>query len=244
MMIPYIKTIIRKTFQLLSIDVKRYNLALTEAGIVANILQQLKIDLVLDIGGNVGQFAIGIRAPGYKNNIVSFEPLLQAHQKLKKATVKDSLWLAHDRCAIGDIDGEIIINVSKNSVSSSILPMLKKHSDAAPDSIFQSSELTPIFKLDTLSPQYLKTANNIFIKIDTQGYEWLVLNGATETLDKTKGLLMELSLTPLYDGQHLWKDIVDRLESLGFILWTMMPAFSDIKSGQTLQFDAIFIKNN
>ena len=68
--------------------------------------------------------------------------------------------------------------------------------------------------------------------------------GATETLDNAKGLLMELSLTPLYDGQHLWRDIVDRLESLGFILWTMMPAFSDIKSGQTLQFDAIFIKNN
>lgn len=241
--ITTLKSLIKYILKKIGIDLKKYNPALTESGVIANVLKQLDIELVLDVGSNIGQFAKCVRDAGYKNKVVSFEPLLEAHHKLKKAVIKDALWIAHERCAIGDIDGEIRINVSGNSVSSSILPMLKKHADAAPDSKYHSSELTPIFKLDTLAPQYIKSVNNIFIKIDTQGYEWFVLNGASETIGKAKGLLMELTLTPLYDGQHLWKDIVNRLESLGFTLWTIMPAFTDIKSGQTLQFDAIFIKN-
>ena len=162
---------------------------------------------------------------------------------LLKNIAKDDLWIAHDRCAIGSYDGMIIINVAGNSVSSSILPMMQSHIDAAPNSNFFAHEEVSIFKLDSIANNYIQSNQKIFLKIDTQGYEWNVLDGASESFDKVQGVLLELSFIYLYEGQHLWLDMVNRMESLGFKLWTLIPGFSDLKTGRTLQADAIFVRN-
>jgi FkbM family methyltransferase len=236
------KNKIRKIFQKINIDIKQYHPLLTDIGLINTTLERLKIDLVLDVGANSGQFAMEIRQGGYKNKTVSFEPLFDAYTKLLKNIQKDPDWFAHDRCAVGDYDGMVEINVSGNSVSSSILPMLQAHINAAPNSVFYGREQVPIFKLDSIVDNYIADAKSVFLKIDTQGFEWKVLDGATTTLTKTQGVLVELSLTPLYEGQHLWQDIIKRMEALGFTMWTLLPGFTDEKTAQTLQADAIFIR--
>ena len=40
----------------------------------------------------------------------------------------------------------------------------------------------------------------------------------------------------------LWREIIERLENEGFILWSFEKAFVDIRDGRTLQIDAIFLK--
>ncbi len=82
------------------------------------------------------------------------------------------------------------------------------------------------------------------MKIDTQGYEWNVLDGAEETLSKLKGLHCELSLVQLYEGQRLWLELLGRLEKEGFTLWNLQPGFTDTTSGRTLQVDATFFRVN
>ena len=57
------------------------------------------------------------------------------------------------------------------------------------------------------------------------------------------GLLLEMSLVPLYEGQRLWKDILHRLEEEGLILWQIIPGFSDPESGRSLQFDGVFYRD-
>ena len=59
-----------------------------------------KIDLVLDVGANTGGFAKDLRSFGYKNHIVSFEPVKQTHGKLEENSKFDKKWLVHKRCAI------------------------------------------------------------------------------------------------------------------------------------------------
>lgn len=44
----------------------------------------------------------------------------------------------------------------------------------------------------------------MYLKIDTQGYEEKVLNGAEELLSKVKVIQTELSLMPLYKGKILF----------------------------------------
>ena len=203
-------------------------------------LQQFKIDLILDVGANSGQFVEDIRRAGYKGRIVSFEPLSQAHCKLLQASSHDPLWDIYPRCAIGDYNGEVEINIAGNSYSSSILPMLDAHSNAAPQSVYQGKEKVELKTLDSIVGQYLQTASAPFLKIDTQGFEWQVLDGAKESLQHVKGVLVELSLVPLYEGQHLWRDVIDRLEGEGFVLWAFKPEFTDLSQGRTLQVDGIF----
>ena len=205
-------------------------------------LERFKVDLVLDVGANVGQFSSDLRSVGYSGDLVSFEPLSAAHHALSKAALRDTNWQVHPRSAIGDHDGEIEIHIAGNSVSSSLLPMMEAHSAAAEHSVYVGVEKTPISRLDSVGPMYLAKSCRAFLKIDTQGYEWQVIDGARETLSRMQGVLCELSLVPLYEGQRLWMDLIQRLEGEGFALWSIQPGFIDPRDGRTLQLDAIFFR--
>ena len=205
-------------------------------------LNRFNVDIVFDVGANVGQFASELRSVGYKGDIVSFEPLSDAYELLLVQAGRGDKMQVHSRGAIGDYDGEIEINISGNSVSSSVLPMMKAHTSAAAHSEYVASETVPIFRLDTVAPEYLSEASRSFLKIDTQGFEWQVLDGASELLERVDGVLCELSLVPLYEGQRLWMDLIQRLEQEGFTLWSIQKGFTDPRDGRTLQVNAIFFR--
>lgn len=210
---------------------------------LSRAFNQFEVDMVLDVGANIGQFASELRSAGYQGEIISFEPLSRAWQVLEKAASRDARWQVHPRSAIGDHDGESVINIAGNSVSSSVLPMMESHSSAAEGSAYVGSEPVPLFRLDSVAPKYLANAHRPFLKIDTQGFEWQVLDGARETLPLVQGILCELSLVPLYESQRLWMDIIRRLENDGFTLWSIQRGFTDPRDGRLLQIDATFFRN-
>ena len=240
----YIKKLIRKVAHNFGVEISRFRPSTSHGAQLVKALEVGTIDMVFDIGANEGQFSKEIREYGYAGKIVSFEPLSSARKKLLALASVDSNWQVHDRSAIGDHDGDIEINIAGNSVSSSVLPMLESHSSAAVGSAYVSSERVPIVRLDSVAPQHLQPNSNLFIKIDTQGFEWQVLDGASETLKLAKGLLCELSLVPLYDKQRLWRDIIERLEAEGFVLWALQKGFTDPRTGQSLQMDGIFLRKS
>jgi FkbM family methyltransferase len=238
------KRIARQLARSFGLEITRYQCSKSTAAQLAKVLELCSIDVVFDVGANKGQFANGIREHGYTGTIRSFEPLTSAREMLLELSARDPLWHVNEQCAIGDRDGEIEIYIAGNSVSSSVLPMLQSHSQAAAGSVFVASENVPIRRLDSITNRCLAPENNLFIKIDTQGYEWQVLDGAIETLRLARGLLCELSLVPLYDGQRLWRDILDRLSAEGFMLWALQKGFSDPRTGQQLQMDGIFLRRD
>lgn len=239
------KAVIRSSFRKLGLDVHRYVPPVSPPpSPIISSLRKFEIDLILDVGANQGQFASEIRRGGYTGNIVSFEPLSSAHGELLQTRGGDAKWDVYPRCALGDHDGEVEINIAGNSLSSSILPMMESHRSAAPESAYQGKEVVPVKTLDTVAGQYLKSSHAPFLKIDTQGFEWQVLDGARVTLPQVRGVLLELSLVPLYEGQHLWLELMKRLEAEGFVLWAFEPVFSDPLDGRTLQVDGIFYRNS
>lgn len=121
--------------------------------------------------------------------------------------------------------------------------MLESHASAAPNSAYIGSERVPIVRLDSVAARCLTPESNLFVKIDTQGFEWQVLDGAPETLSKAQGVLCELSLIPLYDGQMMWRDIVN-YDANGFGIWALQQGFTNPSTGQCLQMDPIFLQNN
>ncbi len=238
----YFKQYIKRTLNAVGIEAHRFNPNRSPLAQLITALRAHEIDLVFDIGANEGQFARELRVGSYSGRIVSFEPLTSAHQQLLQASRRDSYWQVHPRCALGDLEGEVKLNVAGNSVSSSILPMLTAHSTAAPESVYLASEIAPLITLDMVAEQYLEDAKAPFLKIDTQGYEWFVLDGAKKTLPKTRGILMELSTIPLYEGQQLWMESIERLQTAGFTLWSLQPVFVDPANGRILQWDGLFFR--
>lgn len=238
----YMTSKLRSLLRRVGVDVHRYQPSASSSAQTVTAMQHFGIDLVLDVGANAGQFAMDLRQGGYKQKIVSFEPLPDVYPYLESISSKDDNWIVHPRCAVGDRTGEVEINVAANLASSSILPMLETHIASAPHSVYNGKQIVPLVRLDDVVQDYLHSAARPFLKIDTQGYEWHVLDGAVNTLDSCKGVLIELSLAPLYEGQPDWKKIIARLEDKGFQLWALQPEFTNQKDGRTLQIDGIFFK--
>ena len=201
-----------------------------------------KIDYILDVGANEGQFVKELRFYGYRDKVLSFEPLLDVHKKLIEISKNDNNWEIFRPLALGNKNTKSILNISKNSVSSSILNMNEEHIDNAPDSRFISKQSIEEIKLDDVFNELNVENKNLFLKIDTQGYEFQVLEGAQKNLHLFKGILVEVSLTELYKGQKSWLEIFNFIQNHGFKLWSVDRGFSNKKNGKTLQMDLCFFK--
>jgi FkbM family methyltransferase len=236
------KHLIKRALNSLGVEAHRFHPASSPLARLIAAMRAFEVDLVLDVGANAGQYGADLRAGGYEGRIASFEPVTRAHAQLVQRSRHDQKWTVHPRCALGAYEGEIEINISANSVSSSVLPMLESHVNAAPGSAYVGQETAPMTTMDGIVERYLAGSRAPFLKIDTQGYEWQVLYGAAATLARLRGIQMELSLLPLYEGQHLWRDCIDRLESEGFVLWSVQPAFVDPANGRTMQLDGLFFR--
>jgi len=234
----------KKVFQNFGILVRKYNPATSEELRRIRLFEHYNIDLVFDIGANKGQYATGIMDAGYRNKIVSFEPLSSAHSVIDSLSKNYDNWAIAQRCAIGSAKEEIEINISANSVSSTLLNMLDTHLEGAPESKIIGKEKVQVYPLDEIAEEYIKGSKNIFLKIDVQGFEQEVLKGAQGMLAKAKGVEMEISLVPLYQDQSwLLAEILDYMTKKGFTLVSIVPAFTDHKSGKVLQCNGIFFRD-
>lgn len=242
-MLRIAKKTIKGVIHSLGYDLHRLSPSGNSSAQLLAALNHVQADVVFDVGANIGQFAQALRSVGFGGSIVSFEPLTSAHVTLSRAAQDDSKWKIHPRVAVGDQDGEIEINIAGNSVSSSVLPMLDAHSSAAVGSAYVASERAPLIRLDSVAESYLTPDSRPFIKIDTQGFESQVLDGAAKTLQLARGVLLELSLVPLYEGQALWLAMIQRMADQGFTLWAIQRGFTDPRTGRSLQADGIFIRD-
>jgi len=239
-----IERIVKKIFQNFGILIRKYNPATSEELRRIKLLEYYNIDLVFDIGANKGQYATGIIDAGYKNKIVSFEPLSSVYDGIEKESKKYLNWTVAPKCAIGAKKEEIEINISANSVSSTLLNMLDAHINGAPESKIIGKEKVQVYPLDEIGANYATSAKNIFIKIDVQGFEQEVLKGAESIIGKAKGIEIEISLVPLYENQNwLLPQILEYMTKKGFTLTSIVPAFTDHETGKVLQCNGIFFRS-
>ncbi|AYE95600.1 FkbM family methyltransferase [Mycobacterium paragordonae] len=228
------------------LDVTRYHLEADWNRNLVNQLESHQVDVVLDVGANSGQYASSLREAKFERRIISFEPLSTPFSVLKKRATKDPFWECR-KCALGDMDGTIRVNVAGNAghASSSVLPMLAGHQEACPEANYIGAEEVPIHRLDSVAPDILQPKDVTFLKIDVQGFERQVLAGGRSTVHHhCVGMQLELSFLPLYEGGMLIREAFDVAYSLGFTLTGLLPGFTDVRNGRMLQADGIFFRND
>ena len=205
------------------------------------LISSYGINLIFDVGANIGQYAMQIRDIGYKARIVSFEPLTSAYKELKKNSNNDSLWDTVN-IALGHDNYKSEINISVDSYSSSILDLLPIYAKVTPKSKYTGKQIILIRKIDKIIDKYYQKSDKLFLKIDTQGYESKVIEGAKNSMDKIIGIQLEMSIIPMYNGGLIFTETIDLLYSKGYVLMSLEPGFSDPNTGQLIQFDGIFFR--
>ncbi len=228
----------------LHLRLKRFTASASEPLRTAMLLREMNIQQVLDVGANTGQFAESLYDFGYTGKVVSFEPVSEAHRLLKKRSKAYPQWTVAPPCAIGNENGEIEIKVSDDSVFSSALDIKDSYVAHNPKSRAIRSERVPLHRIDSIAPQYIDLKDgNTLLKIDTQGFEKQVLEGATELLPHLKGIKIEIPLYPIYEGSDFaFYEIADFMKERGFQPYSFHIEGVDLNTGRVNTIDGLFFR--
>jgi FkbM family methyltransferase len=224
-----------------TIDFARFTPASHPLARRMRLLAHHRVDVVLDVGANVGQYALQMRDLGYTGWLVSYEPLASAYVELARHAASDDKWrVVH--AGLGPTAGPATINIAANSQSSSLLPMLDAHAQVAPESAFVGTEAITLQTLASALAESDAPGARPFVKIDAQGYERPILESAGAALERVVGLQLEMSLIPLYEGEAVMTEMLQYLETLGFVVMSLEPGYADAKTGRLLQVDGVFFR--
>src|SRR5512141_1499824 len=140
----------------------------------------LEVDLVLDVGANVGQYRNFLRAEvGYTGRIVSFEPIPRNVARLREHAAGDPAWLI-EPFALGSASGPATFNVTAESVFSSFLqPTADSANLFHADSAVTERIAVEVRTLDEVLPGLERefAPRRMYLKLDTQGYDLEVVRG-------------------------------------------------------------------
>lgn len=217
-----------------------------QAWYLKRLLPLFKVDLLIDVGGNEGQFAHFVRTRlGYKGMLLSFEPIPELAARLQQKAASDPAWTVVN-AALGESRRSDIFHVTKSSPMSSLL----KPSNTVTERLSKFGEIAasiPV-EIDTLD-DYLSSnpkfahCNNIYLKLDVQGFEKKVLEGARRSMPRICALQAELSVIPLYEGQPDYKEMTQFIEDCGYLL-SFIPAHDYQQFPEMIDFDCHFVRRD
>lgn len=201
-------------------------------------LSDLNIISVIDVGANVGQFGLDVRRHGFDGLIVSYEPVQKSFGFLSQTIKQHQPWKAF-QLGLGEVESERLINISGNDgLSSSLLKMGSMHLENFPDSATVSQQTISISTIDKQLEILGIRPQELLLKLDVQGFEAEVLKGASKSLSKIPLCYLEVSITPLYEGESTFLPILMELSNYGH---EVIDVFRGIKTkkGQLLQLDIL-----
>jgi FkbM family methyltransferase len=216
---------------------------------LTNLFELLQIDTVLDVGANEGGARELLRdVVGFTGRIASFEPVPSVFATLANAAAQDSLWKGY-QIALGDIDGELQINVTQRTTMSSFLRRDEsrlrergyEHLLKVTDIV--RTETVPVRRLDTMFADVVgNTDPRVFLKCDTQGFDLKVVAGAAESLRSIMALQVELSFTPIYADAPTYDEVLRGLTAQGFDVTGIYPVRRD-ELFRIVNFDCVMINS-
>lgn len=178
-------------------------------------LGELKVDTLVDVGANRGQFAAAMR-PFVAKTIHSFEPLSSARNVLSQAFRGDDSLIVYD-LALGDKAGKMTFHVSMSEDSSSILEIGDRQEGFYPGTGQADCITIDVERLDGVIASEDLVGTSL-LKLDVQGYELPALLGCGDLLGEFNYIYCECSMQELYVGQHLIADIISHLRKNDFDL--------------------------
>jgi FkbM family methyltransferase len=204
-----------------------------------DLIERYRLDTIIDIGANIGQYGEHMRSLGFKGKIISFEPMAHAYAQLEKNCEGDKKWEAH-HLGIGHFDGEAEINIAKNDVESSLLGSSAFTGLTNPNFAYLRQEKITMARLDTVLPKLTSPSDRLYLKTDTQGFEKNVIAGAEQSLSRLSTIQLEMAFIPQYEHELVFQEMYDLLWSKGYRLVSLELGHSDPDTGQLFQVDGIF----
>lgn len=202
------------------------------------------IGLVVDVGAHVGEYGMRLRQLGFPGDILSFEPVPETYQRLRDRIGGDERWSAV-RCAAGDRDETRLMHIPDADDLASLLPP----SEYAHQRFGRSSQVrrtTPVEtrRIDTILTERFPDGvrGEILLKVDAQGADLAVVEGAQNALTSITAIQIELGILSLYEQAVAFPQAVARLSELGYDLGAIFPVLRDVDELRLVDVDCVFVR--
>lgn len=242
----FLRRAVRNGFNALGYEVVRFPVHYnTLWDHLKEIIGRQRVDCVIDVGAHFGEYATQLRRLGYRGRIVSFEPVAANFEQLAERAKGDPLWTCHP-FALSDQDERRSLQVTNNSLFSSLL----KPNDY---SLGWSGEGSSVARTETVTTRRLDSLDlrdsiidpgrtRVLLKVDAQGHDPAVVDGAQGILPWVCALQSEVSVRPLYHGMLGYRECIARYEALGFELTGLFPCAAE-SDQRVIEFDCVMIRS-
>lgn len=193
-------------------------------------IQQLglsSVATVVDVGANHGDFsrAASLLFPSAK--VLLVEPLPKLQQLLQGVIEKRRPNWRLIPCALGSQPGRFPLFVDENRDDiGSLVGFSDEYRAVRPEARASREILCDVKTLDAVSTEFGLHGIDL-LKIDVEGFEFEVLNGASEILRKTTAVIVEVSLVRRSDAQNALLEMLERLVRGGFEVVNVIPSLFD-----------------
>jgi FkbM family methyltransferase len=221
--------------------------AIKDVGLAHQLRMQFArsaVSCVLDVGANRGQYAIALRRLGYRGHIVSFEPIPELAEHLRRLARSDPLWSIHE-LALGTADGGADLGVMRNHVFSSFWEPTAYCRERFGDEVeVVRTVRVEVRRLDSVLDEVTAhiPAPRIFLKIDTQGHDLAVFEGLGGRAERLVGLQSEVSARMLYEGVPTMGESIARYRGSGFEIAGLFPVVTDPVTLSVIEFDCVMVR--
>jgi len=204
--------------------------------------------MVFDVGPHKGESVRFLRDLFPGAMIHSFEPLLASFTELSK--LGDSRARAHN-VALSDVDGSIeffenaishtnsMFRVNEKSRDSIFISERRRAGTSIPPGTFNEPLRVPSQRLQTFCEEH-KIDHIDLLKIDVQGAERKVLDGAGPLLQRVDNVVLEIMFFDYYEHQGSFLEIESVLHPVGLRLFSISDISNNPMNGRTDWIEAIY----
>lgn len=208
-------------------------------GKTAYHLPRYPVDVLIDAGANIGQYATEARRSQFHGRIISFEPVPDTFEQLRRRMGSDPSWTGMN-LALGDKDEQQTINLFPDSCFNSLLDQASFMTKSFPAQRVRGEQVIQVRRLDGLAQELQLTGKTIWLKTDTQGFDMQVIRGAEGLLEQVRVVQAELSFRNIYVGQPPAEVMIGFLRKKGFMLMDLCPVSHD--GAGLIEADGIFVR--
>jgi FkbM family methyltransferase len=208
---------------------------------VKRMFTEGRIDTLIDVGANRGQFGMSMRELGFRGTIHSFEPIPEVREKLDKVAARDGRWQVHG-CALAAEPGRAQFNIGRFDQTSSLKTVDPREANSNEVLEVVRQIEVEIATLDSFVQSARLDPERTFLKIDVQGAEMEVLAGGRAFLNGLSALLTETSLTSAYEEGGRIEDLLQLIRDHGLEIAGMEPVYANAARRLLLELDVLALR--
>ena len=193
--------------------------------------KDLDVTWLIDVGAHNGEWTRLASRIFENSRILLIEPLSEKRKTLNRIAGKSQRFVYRDDL-ISHTEGMKVPFFEYGTGSS----IYREHGRPVDSKEIITSTLDAVAKKIGIGE-----ADSILLKLDVQGAELDVLQGATDVLPRVKCIVLEMSLVPYNDGAPTFDDLFDALRRLNFALFDIAGEHRDPRNGRLLQVDMVFV---